>query len=706
MSKKICVFDIEANGLHKPDKIWVMSAAVYSKGKWRLKSTHDYDAMRSFFLSADVLVGHNIMLWDIPHIERILDIKITAEIYDTLGFSWYLEPYMLRHGLEVWGEHFGVPKPKITEGEWKGALPHETQEEFLAKMRHRCEEDVRINCKLRDKQVKDLKNLYDNDQKGVDRITNYIMFKMECARAQESSRWKLDVKRCRETFDRLEAEKAKKVEELKAAMPMVKKYDEMCKPDTLYKKPKTYNKPKTFQKTNGELSAAGKRYKAICDSVDEDAYTKDSVVIQSKELTAQGIKWMNLVEANGLPETHEDPITYLKSEKEPNPNSTAQKKDWISSLGWKPETFSFKRESDGKTKQIPQLMVERKGEKTLCPSIVKLFDKEPVLKVLDGLSVLTHRIAILKGFLKNADDEGYIRAEIQGLTNTLRFKHRIVVNLPSVGKPYGEDIRGCLIAPKGYELCGSDMSSLEDRTKQHFMWEFDPEYVKEMMTDDFDAHLDLAVVAGFLTQEQADSHKKYNKYKNLWKNATEDGDLKNAAKYKKIFEKETDYSFERAKSKTANYACVYGAGGATVARGANIPKAEGEALVKKYWERNWAVEKVAEVQKVKRCLDSQWLFNPVSKMWYSLRTDKDRFSTLNQGTGVFCFDVWIKNFMNKRKQLTGQMHDEVILTTKKGEREKIEKLLKDAIQLTNKQLKLNRDLDVDVQFGDSYAEIH
>ena len=706
MGKKICVFDIEANGLHKPDQIWVMSAAIFSKGKWRLKSTHNYDQMRSFFLSADVLIGHNIMLWDIPHIERILNIKIKAEIIDTLAYSWYLEPYMVKHGLEVWGEYFGVPKPKITEGEWEGALPHETQDEFLAKMKHRCEEDVKINCKLIDKQRKDLRNLYDNEEEGVQRITKYLMFKMRCARAQEASRWKLDVERCQSTLERLEGEKTDKVEELKEAMPKVKKYAEMRKPKSLYKKPKVHNKPKTFQKPNGELSAAGKRFKVICDSVGEDAYTVDSVTVQSKELTAQGIKWMDLVEANGLPETHEDPIIYLKSERDPNPNSTVQIKDWITDLGWKPQSFSFKREADGSTRKIPQIRVDRKGEKTLCQSVVELFDKEPKLEVLQGLSVLTHRIAILKGFFKNADDEGYIKAEIQGFTNTMRFKHRVVVNLPSVGKPYGEDIRGCLIAPKGYELCGSDMSSLEDRTKQHFMWEFDPDYVKEMMTDDFDAHLDLAVVAGFLTQEQADSHKAYNKYKNKWKNAKEAGDIKLAESLKPLWENETDCSFERAKSKTANYACVYGAKGATVARGANISKAEGEALVEKYWERNWAVKKVAEVQKTKRCLDSMWLFNPISKMWYSLRTDKDRFSTLNQGTGVYCFDIWIKNFMDKRDQLTGQMHDEVILTVKKGNREKIEKLLKDAIDLTNKQLKLNRELGVDVQFGNSYAEIH
>ena len=90
--KKICVFDIEGDSL-SPTKIWVMSAAIFSKGGWRLKSTTDYDEMRAFFLGCDTLIGHNIMLWDIPHIERILDIKIKAKVIDTLALSWYLEPY-------------------------------------------------------------------------------------------------------------------------------------------------------------------------------------------------------------------------------------------------------------------------------------------------------------------------------------------------------------------------------------------------------------------------------------------------------------------------------------------------------------------------------------------------------------------------------------------------------------------------------------
>ncbi len=247
---------------------------------------------------------------------------------------------------------------------------------------------------------------------------------------------------------------------------------------------------------------------------------------------------------------------------------------------------------------------------------------------------------------------------------------------------YGDIIRGCLIAPNGYELCGSDMSSLEDRCKQHFMWPYDPEYVKEMTTPDFDPHLDLAVTAQMMTQDQVDLYKS--------------GDVDAKKKFKPV----------RHDAKQVNYSCTYGVTPAGLVRntGMSLPKAE--KLHTTYWKRNWSIQAIADNCVVKTCKGQRWLYNPVSKLWYSLRADKDRFSTLNQGTGVFCFDTWIKFIRSKRPQLTGQMHDEIILTIKKGHREKCKHLLKWAIDETNKLLKLDRELDIDVDFGDSYAQIH
>jgi len=162
----------------------------------------------------------------------------------------------------------------------------------------------------------------------------------------------------------------------------------------------------------------------------------------------------------------------------------------------------------------------------------------------------------------------------------------------------------------------------------------------------------------------------------------------------------------RKKGKATNYSATYGAGPATIARSAGISVAEAELLHKAYWKLNWSVTAVAEQMKVKSIGGQKWLFNPVSKMWYSLRHEKDRWSTLNQGTGVFCFDTWLKHVSAAGVPMIGQFHDEVVLLIRKGKREKCEAHLKNCVKLTNNELNLNRELDCSVDFGDSYAQIH
>lgn len=611
------VFDIEADGLH-PNKIHCMS---FTNDEGDICTSTDYGNLRCH-LKSNILVGHNIVRWDIPQLERILGIKVSGKKIDTLALSWYLFPDTHRHGLEYWGEYFGVEKIPIED--WED-LPQSVYEE-------RCERDVEINVLLWEKCWAYLMKLYDSEEEAL-RLCFYLSWKMDCAREQEESGWKLDVGKCEELLTDLEREHSSKTEELRLNMPKVPVY-------------KTKNKPKKMYKKSGELSSLG-----------------------------QG--WIDFLVSNGIAVTWSDPVEYLVGHEEPNPGSSKQVKAWLYSLGWKPETFKYNRDKEtGDVRRIEQ--INKQGGGGICDSIKILYEKEPSLELLDGLAVLAHRISILQGFLRDVDQFGWVQAKVDGLTNTLRWKHKVCVNLPGVDKPYGKEVRGCLIAPEGYELCGSDMSSLEDRTKQHYMWKHDPEYVKAMQEEGFDPHLDLACEAGLLTQEQVDAHKSG----------------------------EADYSKERYTGKTANYACLYGAQAATVSRSAGITMEVAKSVVDAYARRNWAVQAVADECIVKVVNKKKWLYNPVSRFWYSLRKEKDRFSTLNQGTGVYCFDKWIKNIRRRRSQMTAQFHDEGVWCIRKGFREEATKLLRTALEEANNELKLNRELDIDIKFGNNYAEIH
>lgn len=97
---------------------------------------------------------------------------------------------------------------------------------------------------------------------------------------------------------------------------------------------------------------------------------------------------------------------------------------------------------------------------------------------------------------------------------------------------------------------------------------------------------------------------------------------------KKLYEKLKEI---RHKAKTGNFAMTYGAFPPRIAITANISTKEAEKLFETYWERNKAIKLVAEDCIVKTINDQMWLYNPVSKFWCSLRYEKDKFSTLNQG---------------------------------------------------------------------------
>ena len=74
---------------------------------------------------------------------------------------------------------------------------------------------------------------------------------------------------------------------------------------------------------------------------------------------------------------------------------------------------------------MPQIYVNDE----VCDSIKDLYEIEPALENLDMLSLINHRIGIFESFLKSMDSNDFTKAEVAGLTNTLRFKHKKPINL-------------------------------------------------------------------------------------------------------------------------------------------------------------------------------------------------------------------------------------------------------------------------------------
>lgn len=61
-------------------------------------------------------------------------------------------------------------------------------------------------------------------------------------------------------------------------------------------------------------------------------------------LSVAGEKWMTLIRGCNLKEDYDGVIEEIIGYEESNPNSVKQKKDWLYSLGWKPQTFKHNRD--------------------------------------------------------------------------------------------------------------------------------------------------------------------------------------------------------------------------------------------------------------------------------------------------------------------------------------------------------------------------
>ena len=643
---KVYVIDAESNGLvPESTKIWCMGIGWKNKdGNWVVKSTTNYDDMRNVLgNSENTIVCHNLIRFDVPLYEKHLGVKVKANLVDSLGLSWYLYPERGQgeHGLAVWGEHFGVPKPKIDD--WDNL----TVEEYC----HRVEEDIKINIRLWVKQYEYLKKIYENP-KDIVRIISYLNFKLTCLKIQEEDGILIDVEQCKKNLDFLQGIETEKKTLLEAAMPKIPII-------------KTVTKPKVMFKKDGSLSIAGNR-------------------------------WFEILEENNIARDFEGELNITTGFDEPNAGSPTQVKDWLMKLGWKPILFE-----DGRNGKVPQV---RDKEKMLCKSVLALREVEPAIEHLEGLSVVTHRAGYLKGFLEKVDENGYAVAFAHGFTKTLRLKHaKPFVNLPKPTSPYGDLVRGVMIAPEDSILIGSDVSSLEDKMKQISIYPYDPEYVEDMNRPGWDAHLDIGIRSGMISQEESDFFRWYKKKDKKREDLPEIFKVYSDEELSEQFEK---ISKKRAVAKTVNYACTYGAGVAKIAESSSLPQKDAKKLHGGYWERNWSVKKYAEDQAVKNVEGKSWIWNPITNFYYFLASEKDRFSACNQSAGVRVFDGYVYEMIKRGIRPIFQAHDEVLLRVKKEDVDSTTSALKEAINKVNEQYKFPVEIEIDIQTGMTYAEVH
>ncbi len=136
---KSIVFDIEADSL-EPTKIWCIAAVDPDSGETKTFGPTEIVNGLAFLTTADKLIGHNIIGYDLPAIKKIHNIDLTEgrAIVDTLVLSRLFNPTREGgHSLESWGYRIGLHK-----------IDHTEFSEYTPDMLNYCRNDAVLNAKM------------------------------------------------------------------------------------------------------------------------------------------------------------------------------------------------------------------------------------------------------------------------------------------------------------------------------------------------------------------------------------------------------------------------------------------------------------------------------------------------------------------------------------------------------------------------------
>ena len=207
----------------------------------------------------------------------------------------------------------------------------------------------------------------------------------------------------------------------------------------------------------------------------------------------------------------------------------------------------------------PQFKDDR-GE--ICSNLEKL-DGEMAKQIVTWLS-LRNRRSVLKALDEKKETgwlnedrlgvDGRIGQGMSGPTNTNRYKHRRIVNLPKADPSVllGYEMRSLFIAPKGKKILGYDGSNLEQFVAASYAFPYDNGAYAELI--------------------KGDAHST------------------NAAAYTTA----AGRTVSRGEGKGITYATLYGAGAAKIAKMLGVSKEKGQAVIDAFWETNYGLKAVKE----------------------------------------------------------------------------------------------------------------
>ena len=472
---ELAVFDIESNGLlDSITKLWCICFCDMSDGRYYLY--YDAPEISEFPKDGTLLDGvrhlakfgtnvcHNSLNYDFHVLKRFYPREWTAvpsQSIDTLLRSKlqlhdrYMTKY--KHGLEAWGEYFGVPKVKIVD--WTQGVTHD--------MLDRIVEDVKINVLTYQYLEKERKSLL---KMGIDMSEAYKIESEYKYRStlQQIHGVQFDIDYAKDCVQELKGITKELESIIEPAMPM---YYDIKSPKATWKDVatalewnrvdlKTYGfTPKTFNtqyeererkgvKKNYELKPTAKPTTKIF--IKNGDYNKN--VCNFFEIEPESAKTTRLVDG-----------AYSKiAWEKPTLSQHEKVKEFLFTQGWIPTEYNTKKvDTDRGVKFVE---TSPKLTEDSYDSIEGELGKQ-----IAQYNTYVHRLRYLenpkddeKGLLNMVRPDGRLSASINSFsTATGRSSHSVIVNLPSPSALYGDKMRRMLIAPKGKILVSCDQNSAQ-----------------------------------------------------------------------------------------------------------------------------------------------------------------------------------------------------------------------------------------------------
>ena len=406
------VYDIETDGL-SATKIWCLVAKdIDTETIYKFSDNDDrYPSIKDgvyMLNNADLLIGHNIIGFDNAQIDRLYGMSLNNKrCHDTFIMSQTLRYRRShRHGLAGWGEDLGYNKYEYDD--WS---------KYTKEMMEYCVRDVNVNHKVYEKLLIEYQMLAAYNpmiKHGLKVEHDAAVFNVQC----RERGWNFDTERAKKN--------------LKTMMTKMNVIEKLIEPKLGERKLYKDKVPKTPKYTkSGNYSTVTARL--LSEYFGKKVETEDTHMMPpGTEFQRYSIEQVTLGQMDLV-------------------------KEWLYTIGWKPDEFQKKKVDDKWITTTPKLT---------STSLAKLGEMG---EMVSEYYTLRNRTSVIRGWLEQLK-HGRLHGNMWVIgTPTFRARHEVIVNLPGTESEYGKELRELFKADDDNVIVGADSAGNQLRCLCHYV---------------------------------------------------------------------------------------------------------------------------------------------------------------------------------------------------------------------------------------------